>query len=138
MAKLTIEGARAVTVPAGTRLVVAILGAGVDILHRCGGYAKCTTCRVRFLAGEPERMTAAEHDRLEANGQLGEFRLSCQCLVANGMHVEPLMTLAESGFDDAGPDPEAYITPSPVWRDAPSGDDPRPLGPEDAPTGILD
>lgn len=138
MAKLTIEGARAVKVPEGTRLVVAIMDAGVDILHRCGGYAKCTTCRVRFLAGEPARMTEAERNRLEANGQLGEFRLSCQCLVEGAMHVEPLMTLAESGFDDAGPDPEAYITPPPVWRDAPGDDDPRPLDPEDAPTGILD
>lgn len=138
MAKVTIEGARAVEVPDGTRLLVAIIGADVDILHRCGGYAKCTSCRVRFLAGEPERMTVAEHDRLLANGQLGEFRLSCQCLADGNMHVEPLMTLASSGFDDPGPDPETVITPEPVWRDNPVSGVKRPLSPEDAPSGILD
>jgi ferredoxin len=117
MAKLTIEGARTVDVPAGTRLVRAIQGAGVDILHRCGGNARCTTCRVEFLAGEPDRMTVAEHDKLLANGELGQFRLSCQCLVADGMSVRPLLRLSGSGLDDAGPEPEDFITPEPVWRD---------------------
>ena len=56
---LTIEGHGPVTVTAGTRLVNAIEDAGVDILHRCGGHAKCTTCRVDFLDGEPDQMTQA-------------------------------------------------------------------------------
>ena len=46
------------------RLVRAIEGNGVDILHRGGGNARCTTCRVQFFAGEPDRMTVAEYDRL--------------------------------------------------------------------------
>lgn len=116
MAKLTIDGGKALEVPDGTRLLVAIIDARKDILHRCGGYAKCTTCRVRFLEGEPKAMTVAEHDRLVANGQLGEFRLSCQCLLEGTMRVVPLMTLANSGLDDAGPAPQPTITPPPVWR----------------------
>jgi ferredoxin len=28
--------------------------ARVDIMHACGSYAKCSTCRVAYLAGEPE------------------------------------------------------------------------------------
>lgn len=119
MAKLTIDGGKTRDVPDGTRLLVAIIGSGKDILHRCGGYAKCTTCRVRFLEGEPKAMTVAEHDRLVANGQLGEFRLSCQCLLEGTMRVEVLMTLATSDLDDAGPDPQTTITPPPVWRTEP-------------------
>ena len=47
-----------VEVPDGKRLVLAIeQDAGVDVLHACGGNARCTTCRVEFIDGEPQRMT---------------------------------------------------------------------------------
>lgn len=115
MPMLTIEGRDPVEVQEGTRLVKAIMAQGVDILHRCGGYARCTTCRVAFSEGEPDRMTEAERERLSSNEQLGEFRLSCQCLVEQDMTVRPLMLLADSGLDDAGPEPEDEITPEPSW-----------------------
>ena len=115
MPKLTIEGHGTHEAAEGQRLLVALLDAGVDILHRCGGYSKCTTCRVEFLEGEPERMTVAEHDKLTANEQLGEFRLSCQCIVSEDMHVRPMLNLADSGLDDAGPPVEEHMTPDPVW-----------------------
>ena len=28
--------------------------AKVDVLHACGGNARCTTCRVEFVDGEPD------------------------------------------------------------------------------------
>ena len=60
MPRLTVEGTPTVDVAEGTRLVLAIeKDAGVDILHACGGNARCTTCRVEFLEGEPTRMTVA-------------------------------------------------------------------------------
>jgi ferredoxin len=43
----------------GRKLVLAIEDAGIDILHRCGGNAKCTTCRVEILAGDPEKSVTA-------------------------------------------------------------------------------
>ena len=115
MPNLTIEDVGTYHVPDGKRLVLAIEDAGVDILHRCGGFARCTTCRVEFVHGEPGRMTQAEHDKLVENGQLGHFRLSCQSLVTHDMHVYPLMRLSTSGLEDAGPRPEDHITPEPVW-----------------------
>jgi ferredoxin len=120
VARLIIEGYGEHEVEPGTRLVRAIQAAGVDILHRCGGFARCTTCRVEFLAGEPERMTVAEHDKLLENDLLGTCRLSCQCLVADGMSLRPLLRLATSGLEDAGPEPEEVITPEPEWRDRPA------------------
>ena len=60
MPKLTVEGFATVDVEEGKRLVLAIeKDAGVDILHACGGNARCTTCRIEFVDGEPARMTRA-------------------------------------------------------------------------------
>lgn len=119
MPKLTITGRGTFDVPAGTRLLRAIQASDTDILHRCGGWAKCTTCRVEITAGRPAKMTRAAFERLTANGQLGQFDLSCQCLVETDMTVHPLMTLAGSGLDDAGPTPDDAITPEPEWVAAP-------------------
>ena len=61
MPTLTVEGAGQYEVPQGKRLVLALTEeAGIDQLHACGGNARCTTCRVEFVAGEPEKMTVAE------------------------------------------------------------------------------
>ena len=111
MPKLTIEGVGTVNVESGTRLVLALEDHGGDPLHRCGGYAKCTTCRVEFINGEPATMTEAEKEKLNSNGKLGEFRLSCQCTVEHDMHVKVLMPFGESGLDDPGPRPKAHVTP---------------------------
>lgn len=113
--RLEIVGHDTVEVAAGTRLVNAIRDAGVDIGHRCGGIAKCTTCRVRFRSGEPEIMTRAERDKLDEKGLLGEARLSCQIAIAGDMTVEVLMRGSEQGWPDTGPEPAAEIEPEPVW-----------------------
>ena len=106
-------------VESGTRLVRAIEGNGVDILHRCGGFARCTTCRVEFIEGEPDTMTVAEREKLKDKGLLGEIRLSCQVVVEHDMSVRVINTLATSGLEDPGPEPEATVTPEPVWEPKP-------------------
>jgi ferredoxin len=111
MPKVTIEGVGPVEVETGTRLVLALEDNGGEPLHRCGGYARCTTCRVEFLEGEPENMTTAEKEKLEEKGNLGSFRLSCQCIVDRDMHVRVLNRFSESGLDDPGPRPEDHVTP---------------------------
>ena len=70
MPKLTIDGRGEFEVPQGTRLVNALEDHGGEPLHRCGGYARCTTCRVEFLTGEPDTMTEAEQKKLENQVQL--------------------------------------------------------------------
>ena len=115
MPQLTVEGYGSYEVPDGKRLVKAIEDNGVDILHRCGGHAKCTTCRVKFIAGEPPERTVAEYNRLKKDDRVGEFRLSCQCLVEGDMHVKPLKTVSNSNYDDPGSTPEDHITPEPEW-----------------------
>jgi ferredoxin len=112
------QGERRTEVPEGTRLVLAIEGAGVDIGHRCGGFAKCTTCRVEVLESEPEKMTEAEAarlTRLEAETGTTGVRLSCQIPVEGDMRVRPVLLQSEQGWPDPGPPPEQQITPEPVW-----------------------
>jgi len=88
--------------------------AKVDILHACGGNARCTTCRVEFIEGEPSRMTAAEKERLQARGLSG-VRLSCQILCDRDMTVRAISRLEGSGRPDPGRTPEEAITPAPEW-----------------------
>lgn len=115
-----VEGVGTVEVRDGRRLVLAIeQDAGVDIMHRCGGNAKCTTCRVEFLEGEPESMTQAELEILRKKESLGEFRLSCQVPCDHDMKVRPLMRVSESEADGPGADPAAEITPDPEWVQKP-------------------
>jgi ferredoxin len=115
MPKLTVEGYETVDVAADKRLVLAIEGdAHVDILHACGGFARCTTCRVEFIEGEPARMTVAEKERLAARGLTG-LRLSCQILCDHDMSVRAVSRLEGSGRSDPGPKPEDTITPPAQW-----------------------
>jgi ferredoxin len=115
MPKITVEGRGTFDVPQEQRLVIAIESNGVDILHRCGGYARCTTCRVQFVEGEPATMTQAEKDKLAERNLLGEARLSCQIVCGHDMTVRVLQTLSESGLPDPGGAPEPHITPAPEW-----------------------
>ncbi len=94
----------------GTRLVLALEEHGIDILHRCGGYAKCTTCRVIFDSGEPDGRTEAEEEIATAR-ELGEARLSCQIVAKDEMKLTVGMTVSASDFDDPGPAPEPTVTP---------------------------
>jgi ferredoxin len=119
--KLEVEGYGTFDVPEGKRLVKAIEeDAGVDILHRCGAFAKCTTCRIEYLEGEPDRMTRAEHDVLKDRGHLGEFRLSCQALCDHDVKVRVLMTVTSTGLDGPGNTPADEITPEPEWIEKPA------------------
>lgn len=114
MPTLTIDGVGAYPVPEGQRLVLAIEQQGVDILHACGGNARCTTCRVEFLDGEPSAMTRAEKDKLEQKGLTG-VRLACQIRCDHDMTVRAISRLEGSGRADAGPPPDPDIQPPPEW-----------------------
>jgi len=111
---LTVEGAGSFEVPAGKRLVNALVDdAKIDQLHACGGNARCTTCRVEFVAGEPEKKTLAEKTLLDARS-LNGIRLSCQIACDHDMSVKAISRFAGSGRVDAGKRPADEIFPQPV------------------------
>ena len=118
MPTITVNG-QTIDASEDKRLILALRDADVDILHRCGGYAGCTTCRVEISAGEPSKMPEAELNKLNEQDNLGKFRLSCQILCEGDMTVTPLMSLESTGMDDAGSRPADEITPDPVWTEKP-------------------
>ena len=114
MPKITVEGERTVEVPEGKRLVLALSeDVGIDQLHACGGKARCTTCRVEFIDGEPQKMTKAEQDVLAARQATG-VRLSCQILCEQDMTVRAISRFAGSGRKDAGSPVSPTLEPQPV------------------------
>jgi ferredoxin len=113
MPKLTIEGVGSFEVASDARLVQAIRDQGIDQLHACGGKARCTTCRVEFVAGEPEKMTQAEKDILAARGLSG-CRLSCQILCDQDMEVRIVSRFEGSGRKDSGSPVAKEMEPQPV------------------------
>ena len=101
----TANGTQAFEAPEGKKLVLAIEDAGVDILHRCGGNARCTTCRVEILEGAPEEMHDLERNRLALEEELGDnVRLSCQIHLQNDLKVRVINQSSVRGMPP-GPRP---------------------------------
>ena len=114
------EGNKSFEVQSGIKLVLALEDNGIDISHRCGGNAGCTSCRCSISSGEPTRMTQAEKEKISASIDKGDeaiksARLSCQILVEDNMTVKPLMRVKNMDWEEAGNRPADLITPEPVW-----------------------
>jgi len=84
----------------GTKLVLALEDNGVDILHRCGGNARCTTCRVEVIEGDPGEIGEGEAAILATKTDLGErTRLSCQIRVIDSLSVKVINQASVAGID---------------------------------------
>lgn len=84
------------------KLVLALEDNGVNILHRCGGNAICTTCRVEILAGDYIEVTNKEKKAFANKGIDNllfddHLRLSCQILINGDITVRPIMTRENTG-----------------------------------------
>jgi ferredoxin len=102
----TATGVQVFEAEEGRKLVLAIEDAGVDILHRCGGNARCTTCRIELLAGDAGEMTGPERHRLAMETGLAEnVRLSCQIHVHNDLKIKVVNQSSVRGIP-AGTRPE--------------------------------
>lgn len=108
MYKITAEaagGTVAFEAEEGRKLVLCLEDNGIDILHRCGGNAKCTTCRVEILAGDPGPIGDAEKAVLASKTDLGDHtRLSCQVRLIDNLQVKVIRQASVEGID-AGPEP---------------------------------
>jgi ferredoxin len=101
MPTIQIDGLGPFEAAAGRKLVLALKEANSDVSHRCGGNARCTTCRVEVLAGDPGAMTDLEKAKLSADPTIPEnVRLSCQVRVPDGgLTVKVLVKAADRGWD---------------------------------------
>jgi ferredoxin len=84
----------------GKKLVLAIEDNGIDIMHRCGGNARCTTCRVEVLHGDPGPIEDAEAAILATKTDLNErTRLSCQIRIIDDLHIKVINQSTITGMD---------------------------------------
>ncbi len=101
----TAAGTQHIDAPEGKKLVLVLEDGGVDILHRCGGNARCTTCRVEILAGDPGEIGELERNRLAIETELADnIRLSCQIRVKDDLQLRVVNQASVRGMD-AGPRP---------------------------------
>src|SRR5271157_4631766 len=105
MPTVTVDGEKSFEVEPGKKLVLAIEDAGIDIMHRCGGNARCTTCRVEVLGGEVGSPNEVEQTRLAREGEIApNIRLSCQVHVNSDLWVAVINRAMARGIP-AGPRP---------------------------------
>lgn len=116
-----VDGVGTIEVAQGRRLVLGIEDAGIDILHRCGGNARCATCRVEVIEGDPTPITEAEARRLaELTARKDTSRLSCQIRVVEDLTVIVRRRLCHNPeLGDAGPRPIEW----PAGRELPPDED---------------
>ena len=102
---ITATATQTIDAPEGKKLVLVLEDAGIDILHRCGGNARCTTCRIELLEGDPGPMGELERNRLAMEAELADnVRLSCQIHVNSDLKVRVINQVSVRGMD-AGPRP---------------------------------
>lgn len=106
MPKITAEtatGTIAFEAEEGRKLVLALEDNSIDILHRCGGNARCTTCRVEILGGDPGEIGDPEKAILATKTDLNDHtRLSCQVRIMDDLHVKVIRQASVEGIDAGG------------------------------------
>ncbi|MFW9835023.1 MAG: 2Fe-2S iron-sulfur cluster-binding protein [Candidatus Thorarchaeota archaeon] len=115
------EVQKEITVESGIKLLKALIDE-TEIVHECGGHAKCTTCRVTIRKGVPTKETQAQKERFERAINSGQSQfdhpavfLSCQVVVENDMTVSVSEEFNSVIHDSRGKDTEEKVTPDPVW-----------------------
>ncbi len=86
----------------GASLLRAAHAGGVDITATCGGRGRCTSCRVKFVAGTVPPPTI--NDQLQLGHDLVRegYRLSCQTVAAEAVTVQIAPPLDETAFQILG------------------------------------
>jgi uncharacterized 2Fe-2S/4Fe-4S cluster protein (DUF4445 family) len=87
---------RALHVDPGTTILKAAHAAGIDLTAICGGRGRCTSCRVKFLAGTIPPPTIMDELQLGDDLVREGYRLSCQCAVAESITVQVAPPLDET------------------------------------------
>jgi uncharacterized 2Fe-2S/4Fe-4S cluster protein (DUF4445 family) len=108
---------RTLAVEPGHSILRAAHAAGVDITATCGGRGRCTSCRVKFVAGPVPPPTVMDELQLGAALVREGYRLACQCRATEPITVRVAPPLDESTFQILGTDRGADA-PRPIAIDA--------------------
>jgi len=99
---------RVLDVDPGTTILRAAHAHGIDIDAVCGGRGRCTSCRVKFVAGTIPPATLGDRVQLGDDLVRDGYRLACQWAVTEPVTVETAPPLDERAFQILG----AGATPS--------------------------
>ncbi|MBI2218332.1 MAG: DUF4445 domain-containing protein [Candidatus Rokubacteria bacterium] len=93
---------RELAVTSGTTILRAAHAAGIDITAVCGGRGRCTSCRVKFVAGTVPPPTIMDEVQLGDDLVREAYRLSCQCHVTEPVTVQVTPPVDETAFQILG------------------------------------
>jgi uncharacterized 2Fe-2S/4Fe-4S cluster protein (DUF4445 family) len=93
---------RDLAVAPGSTILRAAHAGGVDITATCGGRGRCTSCRVKFVAGPVPPPTIMDEVQLGDEQVREAYRLSCQCHVTEAVTVQVAPPLEEESFQILG------------------------------------
>ncbi len=94
--------ARTLDVEPGTSILKAAHAAGIDITATCGGRGRCTSCRVKFVAGVTPPPTVMDEVQLGDALVREGYRLACQSPVVERITVQIAPALDERTFQILG------------------------------------
>ncbi len=80
--------------PRHSNILKAILAAGINHTHACGGRAKCSTCRVSILEGieNCNPRNKAEQKMTDRLNFPAEIRLACQTIIKGNISIRRMVT----------------------------------------------
>src|SRR5574341_499463 len=96
---------RALSLAPGASILRAAHDAGIEITATCGGRGRCTSCRVKFVAGTIPPPTIMDEVQLGDDLVREGYRLSCQCAVHEPISVQVAPPLEEQAFQILGAGP---------------------------------
>jgi uncharacterized 2Fe-2S/4Fe-4S cluster protein (DUF4445 family) len=99
------EARRELSLAPGTSILKAAHAAGVDVTATCGGRGRCTSCRVKFVAGTVPPPTIGDELQLGDALVREGYRLACQCVPIEAVTVELAPPLEERSFQILGAGP---------------------------------
>jgi uncharacterized 2Fe-2S/4Fe-4S cluster protein (DUF4445 family) len=98
----TLSRSVSVAVEPGATNLASAHAPGVVVVATCGGRGRCTSCRVKFVAGTVPPPTIMDELQLGDALVREGYRLSCQCRVAEAITVQVSPPLDERSFQMLG------------------------------------
>src|SRR5881396_1594371 len=96
---------RTLSLPPATSILKTAHAAGIEITATCGGRGRCTSCRVKFVAGTVPPPTIMDEIQLGDDQVREGYRLACQCLPGEAVTVQIAPPLEERAFQILGAGP---------------------------------
>src|SRR5438445_5213250 len=90
---------RTLPLPPATSILKSAHAAGIEITATCGGRGRCTSCRVKFVAGTVPPPTIMDEIQLGDDLVREGYRLACQRVPSEAVTVKVAAPHGERAFE---------------------------------------